>query len=53
MQIELDIIEDKIKFQSKVNGIVVTYVKNSKTKIKKRVKPGNRVITMFFSITNF
>ena len=35
MQIELDIIEDKIKFQSKFNRIVVAYVKNSKPQIKK------------------
>ena len=52
-KIKLNIIEDKIKFQSKVNGIVVTYVKNSKTKVKKRVKPKGGVIAMFSSITNF
>ena len=34
-RIKLNIVEDKIKFQSKVNRIVVAYVKNSKPQIKK------------------
>ena len=48
---KLNIIEDKIKFQSEINEIVVAPVKNSQTKIEKRIKFRSRV-RMFPSVTN-
>ena len=48
-----DVIENKIKFQSKVNFIVIAQIENSQAKIEKRISSRTRVVSKLSGITNF
>ena len=45
-----DVIENKIKFQSKVNFIVIAQIENSQAKIEKRISSRTRVVSKLSGI---
>ena len=53
MKYNLDIKEDKIKFQSEIYGIVITAVEDSKTKIEERIPSRSSIIREFANISDF
>lgn len=50
--IELNVIEDKVKFQNEVHSVVVTQVKYGEPEIEKREEPRSGVVAMFSGVTN-